>query len=126
MNKMFKQVLSFIAVLALAAVACNLPFFQSAAQDGGVIGGTVTSDLNGNGIPDSGEGPLEGVLISLSGCGENKTVMSAADGSFQLTGLPAGVCILQVSKDGWTYSASYPDTGFLSLLRWKLTTRLRW
>jgi len=79
MNKMFKQVLSFIAVLALAAVACNLPLFQSAAQNGGVIGGTVTSDLYENGISEGGEGPLEGVLISLSGCGENKTVMSGTE-----------------------------------------------
>lgn len=113
MNKaLIKQMLSFIAILALAAVACNLPFASPAAQNSGTIGGTVTSDLNGNGTSDSGEGPLEGAILSLSGCGENKTALSAADGSFQLTGLPAGVCVLQVTKDGWTYSASYPDAGY--------------
>jgi len=109
MNKAFKQLLSFIAILALAAVACNLSLAPTAS---GTIGGTVTSDLNGNGTSDNGEGPLDGVIISLSGCGESKTALSGADGSFLLTGLPAGVCVLQVTKDGWTYSASYPDTGY--------------
>jgi len=112
MNKAFGQVLSFIAILTLIAVACNLSVATPAAQNGGTIGGTVTSDLNGNGTSDNGEGPLEGAIISLSGCGENKTALSGVDGSFQLTGLPAGVCVLQVSKDGWAYSASYPNTGY--------------
>lgn len=112
MRKSFTNILISIAVLALAAVACNLPATASGAKNGGFIGGTVTADLNGNGTADGGEAPLDNVIVSLSGCGENKTALSGADGSFQFSDLPAGVCVLEVTKSGWTYSGSTPDAGY--------------
>jgi hypothetical protein len=112
MKTAITRLLSFIGILALAAMACSVPALEQPAQNSGAIGGTITTDLNGNGTADGEDGPLANVIVSLSGCGEARTVLSGADGSFIFSGLPTGVCILEVTKDGWTYSGSYPDSGY--------------
>jgi Ig-like domain-containing protein/SdrD B-like protein len=78
----------------------------------GDIGGAVFADQNGNGLQDSSEGPLEGVLVTLKGCGPNATQTTATDGTFQFTNVPAGSCTLEVSKVGWMFSGSSPNLGY--------------
>jgi hypothetical protein len=89
MKKSLASLLTFIAILALAAMACNLPGAPASTQGTANIGGTVSADLNGNGTFDEGEESLEQVIVSLSGCGEAKTALSAADGSFQFSEIPS-------------------------------------
>lgn len=112
MIKSFFKLFSFIAMLALAAMACTWSGAASTTQGTASISGKITADLNGNGTSDSDEGPLDNVIVSISGCGENRTALSGGDGSFHFSGLPTGVCILEVTKGGWTYSASYPTPGY--------------
>lgn len=112
MKRPFIVILKFIAVLALAAAACSLSTPATPSQPGATIGGTISADLNGNGVADSGEGPLDSVIVSLSGCGENKTALTGINGSFQFDGLPSGICVLEVTKNGWTFSGSYPTPGY--------------
>lgn len=86
-------------------------YAQTLVTIGGVAGGTVQgavySDLNGNGIAnDPGDAPLDGVLVTLSGCA-SKTA-TTVNGTFQFTGLPAGTCLVEVSKAGWKFSGTYP------------------
>ena len=77
------------------------------AVSGGTVQGAVYSDLNGNGLPnDPGDAPMDGVLVTLSGCA-SKT-MTTVNGTFQFTGLPAGTCLVEVSKAGWKFSGTYP------------------
>ena len=106
------RLLSFVGILAVVAMACTIPGVEPATQNSGAIGGKITADLNGNGTSDSEEGPLDNVIVSLSGCGEARTALSGADGSFNFSGLPTGVCILEVTKGDWSYSASYPTPGY--------------
>ena len=112
MKTAMTRLFSFIGILALAAMACSVPGLEQPAQNNGEIGGTITTDLIGNGTVDGEDGPLDNVIVSLSGCGEARTVLSGVDGSFNFSGLPTGVCILDVTKGGWTYSASSPMPGY--------------
>jgi uncharacterized protein YraI len=113
MKKPFIDIIAFASILTLAAMACVLPNVATATQAArATIGGTISGDTNGNGAADSGEGPLDNVIVSLSGCGESKTALTGADGSFIFTGLPAGICVLEVTKGGWTYSGSFPIPGY--------------
>jgi hypothetical protein len=76
--------------------------------NGGTVQGVVFSDLNGNGLPnDAGDAPLDGVAVTLSGCA-SKSMTTTVDGAFLFTGLPAGTCVVQVSKPGWNFSGTYP------------------
>jgi hypothetical protein len=75
---------------------------------GGIVQGMVYSDLNGNGLPnDAGDAPLDGVAVTLGGCA-SQTATTAGDGAFHFTGLPAGTCLVAVSKPGWKFSGTYP------------------
>lgn len=75
---------------------------------GGVVQGVVYSDLNGNGLPnDVGDAPLDGVVVTLTGC-STQTATTAADGAFHFTALPAGTCLVQVTKPGWKFSGTSP------------------
>ncbi len=75
---------------------------------GGVVQGVVYSDLNGSGLPnDVGDAPLDGVVVTLTGC-STQTATTAADGVFHFTGLPAGTCLVEVSKPGWKFSGTFP------------------
>jgi hypothetical protein len=78
----------------------------------GEIGGAVFADQNGNGLQDSGEGPLAGVDVTLKGCGPNATKTTGTDGTFQFANVPAGSCTLEVSKAGWGFSGSSPNLGY--------------
>jgi hypothetical protein len=86
-------------------------YAQALVTIGGVSGGTVQgavySDLNSNGLPnDPGDAPLDGVVVTLSGCASKTT--TTVNGTFQFTGLPAGTCLVEVSKSGWKFSGTYP------------------
>ena len=73
----------------------------------GIVQGAVYSDLNGNGLPnDPGDAPMDGVLVTLSGCASKTT--TTAGGSFKFTDLPAGTCLVKVSKTGWKFSGTFP------------------
>jgi hypothetical protein len=112
LNNPFIKILAFVATLALSIMACTWSGIAPSSQGSASISGKITADLNGNGTSDSDEGPLDDVIVSISGCGENKTALSGGDGSFHFSGLPTGVCILEVTKSDWTYSASYPTPGY--------------
>lgn len=74
---------------------------------GAQVQGTVYSDVNGNGLPnDPGDAPLDGVVVMLSGCAAKTT--TTVNGTFQFAGLPAGKCLVQVSKAGWKFSGTFP------------------
>lgn len=85
----------------------------TAASTAGVIQGVVYNDLNGNGQIDPGEKPLEGVSVSVSGCGSDQTVLTVADGVFEFTGLTSSSsCTILAIRSGWTFSGSYPSLGY--------------
>ncbi|WP_165488587.1 MULTISPECIES: SdrD B-like domain-containing protein [Dyella] len=77
-----------------AISAINLPQGTTATgydfiDHGGVLGGAVYFDQNGNGVRDAGEPGIPGVTITLNGP-VSHTVTTQADGSYQFTGLVAG------------------------------------
>jgi len=78
----------------------------------GNVGGAVFTDQNGNGLQDPAEGPLDGVTVTLKGCGPDATQVTVADGIFQFANVPAGSCTLEVSKAGWGFSGSIPNLGY--------------
>jgi hypothetical protein len=47
----------------------------------GTISGVKFNDANGNGVPDTGEGGLPGVTITLSGTGLTRTTVTGTDGA---------------------------------------------
>ena len=70
----------------------------------GALSGVVFADLDKDGVRDSGEPPLGGVPVTLTG-GPGGTTTSAPNGSYSFTGLQAG-----------TYNvAAPPTTGGLAL-----------
>ncbi len=88
------------------------PFSEARSFDliaGGVVRGAVYADLNADGdAEDADEGLLDGVTVSLSGCGPDDSQVTAADGIFLFTGLPAGTCLVSVAKPGWEYVGAFP------------------
>ncbi|MGB8214007.1 MAG: SdrD B-like domain-containing protein [Anaerolineales bacterium] len=112
-NGLYKLILAG-ALLALVQMACNLSGSTATPTQavGGVVQGAVYGDLNGNGVIDPGEGPLAGVQVSLAGCGPSQSQISAADGTFKFTGLPAGSCTVSVTMTGWHFSGSIPSLGY--------------
>lgn len=78
---------------------------------GGIVQGAVYADLNGDGdTNDASEGPLDDVTVTLTGCA-NKTTQTD-EGSFEFTGLPAGICSVSVAKAGWKYASTFPANGY--------------
>jgi hypothetical protein len=77
----------------------------------GVVEGVVYGDLDGDGIQDEDEVPLEGVEVSLGDCGPSLIQTTAADGAFEFNSLPTGSCTLQAIKAGWEFSNSFPNLG---------------
>jgi hypothetical protein len=71
------------------------------------IHGMAFTDANGNGIFDSGEAPLAGWVIQLSGTASAMTT-TAADGSYEFTNLPVGTYTV-CAASGMTQSA--PTSG---------------
>ena len=65
----------------------------------GTLSGSVYVDANDNGTLDSGESPLQGITITLTGTNDllqsiNVTTTTAADGSYSFTGLRPGTYTL--------------------------------
>lgn len=97
------------------ATATEATLEPTAAETKGAIGGVVNADLNLDGAADdSGEGPLGGVNVTLSGCiSVSVTLVTGDDGKFAFDSLPAGICLLQVEKAGWGYaSVSTGETAY--------------
>jgi hypothetical protein len=69
----------------------------------GVVQGVVYAGLS--------QSPLDGVAVTLKGCGPDQTQTTAADGAFNFTGLPAGSCTVSVFKQDWSFISSIPDLG---------------
>ena len=110
MKKTFSHIHLILLSLTLASLACNLG--TPTATPSGTIGGIISGDTNGNGISDSGEGGLDNVIVTLTGCGEPQTVLSGANGYFEFSDISTGVCLLEVTKGGWEFSSAAPDTGY--------------
>lgn len=85
---------------------------QVTVSGGGVVQGLVYADLNGDGDIQSGEGPLDGVTVDLSGCGPALSQVTGNDGKFAFVNLPAGSCQVQVTKNGWNFSGSFPQLNY--------------
>ncbi len=99
------RMLAAILVLALGASACDL------GRSSGTVKGVVYADSNGNGITDSGEGPLAGALVAINGCGAAATQTTSADGAFKFSGLTPGACTVSASKADWVFMGSSPSGG---------------
>jgi hypothetical protein len=102
------RLMSVMAITGLAMTAC-LP---RAVRMGGIVKGVAYGDLNGNGSIETGEGPLDGVTVSLSDCGPGVSQVTGPDGAFNFTNLPEGTCHVSVSKIGWNFSGSFPSLGY--------------
>jgi hypothetical protein len=85
---------------------------QVTVSGGGVVQGLVYADLNEDGDIQSGEGPLDGVTVALSGCGPALSQVTSNDGKFAFVDLPAGSCQVQVTKAGWNFSGSFPRLSY--------------
>lgn len=75
------------------------------------LSGTVYVDSNNNGVRDSGERPISGVIITLSGTDSagrsvSRTTTTAADGTYSFLGLPAS------DSAGYTLTETQPS-GYL-------------
>jgi hypothetical protein len=71
------------------------------AQTGAEIRGTLYSDLNFNGARDAGEPALVGWAVELEGT--SMTVVTDADGSFAISGVPVGSYFLcATAQAGWS------------------------
>ncbi len=106
----YKLILSGM-LLVLIQSACSLSTSTATATtaSGGVVKGVVYQDTNGNGTIESGEGPLDGVQVTLADCGPVQNQLTGADGMFNFTNLPAGTCHVTVAKTGWHFSGSFPS-----------------
>lgn len=65
----------------------------------GTVSGGVWADLNGDGIRDSGEPTLSGIVVSLMGADGEQQAATAANGSYLFADLNAGSYTLQVMAD---------------------------
>jgi len=78
----------------------------------GSIGGVKFQDTNANGARDPGEPTLSGVTVTLtpSAGGSAQTTVTAADGSFLFTSLPAGTYVLtETPPVGFTQTVPASD-----------------
>ncbi len=66
------------------------------------VAGFVYVDANNNGVFDSGEAPVSGVTLNLSGEGQNRTATTDATGYYIITGLPVGsYSVTQIQPAAW-------------------------
>ena len=76
---------------------------------GAVITGAVYADLNADGdAQDLAEGPLAGLTITLTECGEELGQMTDASGQFLFEDVPAGICSMDFILTGWRISGTFP------------------
>ncbi|MCP4105010.1 MAG: Cna B-type domain-containing protein [Desulfobacteraceae bacterium] len=80
-------------------------------QQKGTVSGYVFNDINGNGIQDSGEDGIGGVTVQLLDADGNivKTVTSVGNGSYIMTGVPAGSYTVQ-ETDPQDFTSTTPNT----------------
>jgi hypothetical protein len=72
--------------------------------EGGVVEGVVLYEVS---PPDyHGLNSVEGAAVTLKGCGPDAIQTTGADGKFNFQGLPAGTCMVEVSKSGWKFAGS--------------------
>ena len=80
------------------------------------ISGTVFRDADGDGVRDTGEGGVARAKVYLDANGNDRldsgerSVLSADNGSYTLTGLPAGGLTVRVLAPSG-YARSYPSSG---------------
>jgi hypothetical protein len=78
-------------------------------EEGGTVAGMVAKDLNLDGdSDDEGEGPLEGATVVVVYCGDKRSMVTTAGGTFEITDLPLGFCVLDAYKDGWFFAGTFP------------------
>lgn len=80
-------------LLALGLFAPSGPLTEAKAQEAGRVQGTVTSDV-GN--------PLSGVSVSV--VGTERGTLTRGDGSFEITGVPAGPQTIRATSLGYAAS----------------------
>ena len=74
----------------------------------GVIEGAVLADLTEDGdANDAGEGPLQGVTVSVSGCASDSMV-TGPDGAYGFK-VPPGDCQLQAGGGAWFFISAQPS-----------------
>jgi hypothetical protein len=71
------------------------------AESTGIVEGVVFAGLS--------QSPLDGVQVTLKGCGPVQIQITAADGAFNFSGLPAGSCLVSVLKQDWGFISYIPD-----------------
>jgi hypothetical protein len=80
-----------------------VPNVEEILSSTGVVQGVVYAGLS--------QSPLDGVQVTLKGCGPVQIQTTTANGSFNFTGLPAGSCLISVFKPDWGFVSSVPDLG---------------
>lgn len=77
--------------------------------EGGAVSGRVSEDLNRDGdAEDAGEGPLQGANVVVADCGDKRSLRTGPDGRFEFDDLPLGLCRMDVYKEGWSFTGSFP------------------
>ncbi len=103
MQKNFPRIPIILLTLALTTLACTIGTVHPTQAPLGSVGGIITAE--------TGEGLLEGVIVKLSSCTDEKIALSNSNGYFEFIGVPTGICVLEVSKDGWEYASAEPESG---------------
>lgn len=77
--------------------------------EGGAVSGRVSEDLNRDGdAEDAGEGPLQGANVVVVDCGDKRSLRTGPDGRFAFDDLPLGRCRMDVYREGWSFTGSFP------------------
>jgi hypothetical protein len=71
------------------------------AESTGIVEGVVFAGLS--------QQPLDGVQVTLKGCGPVQIQTTVADGAFNFSGLPAGSCLISVLKQDWGFISFIPN-----------------
>lgn len=88
-----------------------LPVGQTTAS----VSGYVYHDVNNDGVKDSGEAPISGVSITLTGSnGDVRTATTDASGFYRFTGLEPGATytVVETQPGGWTDGKDTAGTVF--------------
>ncbi len=73
------------------------------------LSGHVFDDPNNDGIFDTGEQPIPDVAVTLTGCGENRTTKTLADGSYLFSKLPAcSYTVTETQPSGFSDGKVHP------------------